>query len=231
MGRWDVVIAAGVLFVGCSGGGSASTSSGTSSTGPDGGATITSIEGSTPGTEPTRVKGLSEVAAAEILANFDGLDAASQYALFDNQSNPVLVAAAADALAKGVSGDQLWAATYVWVNEGGDPSPLLPLVTSADLTIRVMAATGLIARGRVEGFTPLIDLITDETSLDQEPPAPAWYQATKSLVRFTGLGELGPPLDADAGKRTEAQKRWRAWFDEHEATLTFDSEVLLWHIA
>jgi len=170
--------------------------------------------------------------AAMTLSSFSFTNDKAQYAVHDHRSDTALVQAAGAALAAGVSGPELWAATWIWVNEGGDPGPLLPLLTNADANIRIMAATGLIARGRVEGFSPLIDELTDVSVLvGQEPPSTAWAAATTSLVRFTANADNGPPFDADASRRVLAQQRWRDWLAANQASLTFDGETGLWHKA
>jgi hypothetical protein len=171
-----------------------------------------------------------EATAALSSFSFDNGDA--QYAVHAHRSDAAMVQAAGDALAAGVSGPELWAATWIWVNEGDDPAPLLPLLTNTDPAIRVMAATGLIARGRSEGFAPLIDELTDASALvGQEPPTTAWAAATTSLVRFTGISDNGPPFDADASRLVLAQQRWRDWLTANQASLTFDAEKGLWHAA
>lgn len=170
--------------------------------------------------------GMSQEDAEAMLASFAFDDGASQLALFDNRSDAALVDAAVGALTDGVTGDPLWAATFVCVNECSDPTPLLALIGDGDVSIRIMAATGLVARGRHEGYAPLIDALVDDTPLrGVEPPTAAWAAATQSLVRFTGLGELGPPLDATPAQRRAAQDRWHAWLDADEDTFAFDAEA------
>ena len=170
--------------------------------------------------------------AAAALSSFSFENDDAQYAVHDHRSDAALVHAAGDALATGVSGPQLWAATWIWVNEGDDAAPLLPLLTNSDPAIRIMAATGLIARGRSEGFAPLIDELTDASVLiGQEPPTSGWAAATTSLVRFTGIADNGPPFDADASRRVLAQQRWRDWLTANQASLTFDGGKGLWHTA
>jgi hypothetical protein len=170
--------------------------------------------------------------ATSLLSSFSFTDDNSQYAVHDHRSDTALVKAAGAALAAGATGPQLWAATWVWVNEGDDPAPLLPLLSNADPGIRIMAATGLIARGKPEGFMPLIDELNDESNLaGQEPPTSAWAAATTSLVRFTGIADNGPPFDADASRRVLAQRRWRDWLAANQAALTFDAEKGLWQTA
>ena len=176
--------------------------------------------------------GMTPQDATATLSSFSFANDESQYAVHDHRSDTALVQAAGAALTAGVTGPELWAATWIWVNEGVDPAPLLPLLTNADPNIRIMAATGLIARGRTEGFAPLIDELADASTLvGQEPPTTAWAAAATSLVRFTGIADNGPPFDADASRRAAAQQRWRDWLTANQASLTFDAEKGLWHTA
>ncbi len=176
--------------------------------------------------------GMTPQDATAALSSFSFTNDDSQYTVHDHRSDTALVQAAGAALTAGVSGPELWAATWIWVNEGDDPAPLLPLLTNADASIRIMAATGLIARGRAEGFAPLIDELTDVSVLvGQEPPSTAWAAATTSLVRFTAIADNGPPFDADATHRVLAQQRWRDWLAANRASLAFDGEKGLWHAA
>ena len=172
---------------------------------------------------------LTEVAASSLLQDFSLDDPADYFALMDAPTDASLVREAGIALEGGASGDELWAATYVWVNGGDDPAPLRPLVADPDPAVRVMAATGLLRLGDAAGFDPLVAALADETPLrGHVPQVPAWVVATGSLARYTGIADHGPPLDADATKRTEGQARWQAWLDANRATLTFDEETQLW---
>lgn len=190
---------------------------------PDGGPTGSST---TPAGAATP---LASGEGAEVIEEFSLSDADAFVRLTDHGQDPVVVAAAEKALSGGASGDQLWAATYVWSNEGSDPEPLVALLDNESAAVRFMAATGLIARGRIEGFTSLIDSLTDESFLvGFEPPRPVWDAAATSLVRFTGIADNGPPFDADPPRLRLAQERWRAWFEANQARLSFDPERLLW---
>jgi hypothetical protein len=167
--------------------------------------------------------------SASVIDGFSFSDPDAFHRLTDHSGDPDVVEAAGAALIAGVSGEQLWAAVYVWSNEGADPEPLVALLNNEEAAVRFMAATGLIARGRIEGFTTLIDSLTDESFLTGfEPPRPVWDAAATSLVRFTGIADNGPPFDADTPRLRLAQERWRAWFEANQARLTFDSEELLW---
>ena len=229
-GWWKLFIASSLLC-GCSNGSSSSARTTTASTVA---ATATSTSG-TVGSSNAPDTSVSDTAitpsaAASVLASFKFDDPETQYAIHDHRSEPALVAAAGAALATGVTGPELWAATWIWVNEGDDPAPLLALLTNDDPSIRIMAATGLIARGRQEGFTPLIEALTNESILvGQEPPTTAWAAAATSLVRFTAISDNGPPFDADTTRRLTAQQRWRDWFAQNQATLTFNVDEGQWH--
>ena len=181
------------------------------------------------GTAPAEtVPGLSEAEAAELLATFDVADPVAFSILAEGRRDPAVIAAAAKLLADGATADERWAATYVWVNEGGDPEPLLKLLQADDATIRVMAATGLLARGRSEGFQPLITLLIDDSLTPGHPPSEVWRDAVVGLARYTAISKFGPPFDASSAQRADAAVRWQAWFDERGKTLAFDAEVGLW---
>jgi hypothetical protein len=164
-----------------------------------------------------------------VISGFSFSDSEAFLNLIDHSSDPGVVEAAGAALVAGVSGEQLWAAVYVWSNDGNDPEPLVALLDNEDAAVRYMAATGLIGRGRIEGFGPLIEALTDETPLPGfEPPVPVWMAAATSLVRFTAISEHGPPFDADLSRLELARDRWRDWLAANETQLVFDSLDLVW---
>jgi hypothetical protein len=167
-----------------------------------------------------------------LLKSVDLADSDTLLALNDAAADPGLEAAAEKALAAGATGDLKWAATWVVVNGAKDAAPLVPLATDPDLTIRVMAGTGLVARGRTEGFAPLVAALTEDALLvGHYPPQPAWLEATLALVRWTGVADNGPPFDADAAQRAVAQQRWQAWLDQHHDALHFDDDEGRWLIS
>jgi len=129
----------------------------------------------------------------------------------------------------GASGLQAWAATYVWANGGDDVAPLLALLADADPEIRVMAATGLIARGDAAGFEPLIATLTDD-AVTAGFPAPVWQNAAVALVRFTAISANGPPFDGSPKQRQTAADAWTAWLDTNRASLGFDPATALWSV-
>lgn len=122
-----------------------------------------------------------------------------------------------------------WAAVYVYGAGGEDPEPLLPVLHDTDPSVRLLAAMGLIARGRAEGFAPAVAALTDELTLrGSRPPATRWKVAAQALVRHTLRADLGPPLDADAPLRAHCRQRWRDWLGSALASLRFDPATAEW---
>jgi hypothetical protein len=183
--------------------------------------------GSTLPAESTNL-GLSEADAASLLATFDPA-AAESADLVTYQSDPAVVAAAGDALAVGATGWAKWAATYVWANEGDSVGPLMDLLADSDPAIRLIAAAGVLGRGGIEGFEPLISAL-DDTSVvgGSEPPIMAWTFATSMLVSLTGEATNGPPFDADDAQRSAAKAKWTDWLAARRATLQFDATSGRW---
>lgn len=171
---------------------------------------------------------ISTADASALLRSFDPAAATANY-LIIHEDDPAVVAAAADALAAGAAGWEKWAATLVWANQGDSVAPLLSLLTDPDPTIRVMAAAGVLSRGGVDGFAPLIDALDDAAVLaGSEPPVTIWLFAATTLVALTGESANGPPFDADTGQQTTAKTRWTAWLAAHRATLRFDDVTAQW---
>jgi hypothetical protein len=164
-----------------------------------------------------------------LLASVDLADSDTLLPLLDGLRDPGLLHAAEAALGTHPTGSLQFAAALLVVNSGGDGDLLVPLIADTNPTIRVMAGTGLIAQGRLEGFAPLIAALTDDTILDGHYPAQhAWEAATLALVRWTGLSDNGPPFDAAMSQRASAQERWSEWLGQHRATLTFDTAEGRW---
>lgn len=189
----------------------------------------TGATSSSTGADGTTTTTLAPAEAVNVIEGFTFADADAVYLLVDHSGDTEVVAAAREALEAGASGDQLWAATYVWSNEGGDAEPLVGLLNNEDSAIRYMAAAGLIARGRIEGFPPLIEALTDESVLRGfEPLGPVWVAAATALVQYTAISAHGPPFDADSSRLELAQDRWQAWLEINQSRLTFDSVDLVW---
>lgn len=150
--------------------------------------------------------------------------------LADALDDPALLDAATEALLATATGGQAWAAVYVYANKGADPTLLLPYAASEDVTVRLMAATGLLALGDSSGFAPLIAALDDESVLvGIYPRAVAYDLARTSLVRYTAISTLGPPDDANPSQRALAKQRWTEWLATNAATLSFDAGSALWY--
>jgi len=171
------------------------------------------------------------IAAAQALLNAAKLDnAASLGALESIRFSPAGVEAAKAALGGGASGDQLWAATYVYASSGGDTAPLATVVanTGASASVRAMAAAGLVGRGDVAGFEPLIAGLASSEAMDGSAPAGTiWEFAADVLRRYTSTS-LGPTLAATDAERATIQGQWQAWLTDNRAKLRFDGGSQLW---
>jgi hypothetical protein len=138
--------------------------------------------------------------------------------------------AAARLLRSGVSGDTLWAATYVYASAGQDTALLRPIATSttASPSIRAMAAAGLVGLGDIEGFDPLIEALGGSDAMEGSEPAGAiWEFASDVLQRYTHTG-FGPTLAATDAERATIQAQWKTWLDANRANLRFDPSSQLW---
>lgn len=139
--------------------------------------------------------------------------------------------AARERLEAGVSGDALWAATHVYVANGTDPAPLLPLLGNGDATVRALAAAGLVSLGRAEGFDVLAASITSEAGIRAaHPPLTVAQFAAASLSRYTGnavpRGPTGTPEE-----RTALAAAWTSWLADHRGRLVFDAAERLWSVS
>jgi hypothetical protein len=134
------------------------------------------------------------------------------------------VEAAAEVLAGGAQGDARWAATWVYATSGADPTPLHPLLTDPDPSIRVMAAAALVALGDAAGIPVLVALTTEAAQLRGSlPPVSVSAYAAGSLARFV----TGPAVDPGAAPDA-VHGTWQAWMDQHAAGLRFDPVTGLW---
>jgi hypothetical protein len=124
--------------------------------------------------------------------------------------------------------DQQYAAATIWTASGDRPDPLVPLLASTDVRVRVVAAAGAGFLGWQPALSTLVDCIVDESPLPcSEPPETVWEFAITVLVRLTGKGELGPSFDSDALGRSQAQAAWRSWLAS--ASLTYDPAAAEWN--
>lgn len=133
-------------------------------------------------------------------------------------------AAAAEVIQSGATGDALWAATWIYGAFGTDPAVLLPLVSTADTSVRAIAAATLLAWGQREAAGVLVALLSAEGVVrGSEPPLSIAAFARSTLDRFVD----GPTIPADAtpGEHAEA---WQSWLAENEASMQFDLDAATW---
>jgi len=150
-------------------------------------------------------------------------------ALADIATAPAAAQAAQQVLAAGTKGAAQWAAVYLYMNTGTDPSVLAPYLASRNLTIRTMAATGEVLMGSSSGFPVLIAML-GQTGLmtGSQPLQPLWEFATQSLVTATAISKLGPPFDATQFGVLAAQKRWQEWWSANRSKLHWNVSGHLW---
>ena len=91
-----------------------------------------------------------------------------------------------------------------------------------------MAAAGLLGRGDIAGFDPLIAALAASDPMDGTEPAGTTSEfAADVLERYTGTG-LGPLLTASEDERAASQTKWRTWLEANRATLRFDAPSTAW---
>jgi hypothetical protein len=140
------------------------------------------------------------------------------------------VQVAREALDSGVTGDGLWAATWVYATSGTDPAPLVPLLTNEDPSIRLMAAGGLVGLGDDRGFDVLVALLTvDEQVAGSHPPVRMWQYVAATLEALTGV-DLGPAPDASPEEIAVAASAWSDWLEANRAKLSFDEASATWSV-
>lgn len=135
------------------------------------------------------------------------------------------VEAARAALEDGVSGDELWAATWVYATSGTDPTPLTPLLEADDASVRVLAAAALLSLGEPAAFDTLVSEAASKERLKGSiPPLSVGGFADYALTRYTG----GSSVPRKGGKRADA---WKRWLERNRDSLTFDAESGAWKAA
>ena len=135
------------------------------------------------------------------------------------------VAAAAAALQAGVSGDALWAATYIYATSGLDPTVLAPALASTDPSIRAIGAAAALSLGDRAAGRILVGLLTEEGNLRGSiPPVGIAAFALGSLDRYVE----GPTVDAGTPP-ADAAATWTTWLDAHESAMQYDPETGIWH--
>jgi hypothetical protein len=133
--------------------------------------------------------------------------------------------AAAQAIGSGATGDELWAAVWVYASSGSDPAVLTSLLDHEDPTIRLMSGAALVSLGDTGGFDALVELIAfDDTVRGSSPPVSVGRFAVSTLERVTQAGIATDDRTAPA----QASAAWAAWLEEHRATLRFDGSTGIW---
>ena len=134
-------------------------------------------------------------------------------------------AAAAEALRAGVTGDALWAATWIYGASGTDPEVLKPLLSSADVTVQAMAAVTLLAWGEREAAPVLGQLLSESGSIrGSEPPVSISGFTAGALDRFVE----GPEIATNASPE-ERGAAWSSWLAANHASMEYDADTARWH--
>lgn len=134
--------------------------------------------------------------------------------------------AAGQAIQGGATGDALWAATWIYTAFGTDPEILVPVLSSADSTVRAMAAAALLAWGRREAADALVALLSSEGGIrGSEPPLTISAFAAATLDRFVD----GPTIAAGA-TREERTAAWSTWLGANGASMQFDLDAARWDV-
>jgi hypothetical protein len=173
----------------------------------------------------------SQADAESTIRSARSTDLASRERIERLLDSPAAAPAAARVLASNAGGDARLFATYVYVNTGTDPAPLRPLLKAADPSTRLLAGTGLVARGDPAGFDVLVEgLGHTEPMLASRTPLRLWVFAALMLARYTGVAENGPPLDADPAQVAAGQARWKTWLTANRSRLHYDSAAHIWSL-
>jgi hypothetical protein len=134
------------------------------------------------------------------------------------------VAAATQALKAGVTGDALWAATWIYASSGCDVEVLVPLLARDNPTIKVMAAAGLLAGGRSEATPVLAALLADPSNLQgAKPPISIAEFTAGTLAAYVS----GPTIEPDAAPGT-ITAAWSEWLASHGESIVFNAETGRW---
>jgi len=178
----------------------------------------------TPATAPPTTLSELRIHADEVLTAIDATDQATVDALGEIQFTDEGADASAAAIANGATGDELWAATWVYAGAGTDPAVLVPVLTAADPSTRVMAAAGALSFGESSAGQVLVDLLPDTTDLRQsEPTVTVGDFAAYTLKRFVA----GPDLSA-ATTPESIGTAWQQWWADHGGSLEFDQATRMW---
>lgn len=101
---------------------------------------------------------------------------------------------------------------------------LVPILSSSDISERILAAGSLISRGDKSAFPVLIGALdSDDPLAFRDPPQRAWQFARFVLIQYTetDMGLLGPPTFS-AEQAAAAKPAWDRWWSEHGDALRYD---------
>jgi len=178
----------------------------------------------TPATAPPTTLSELRQHADDLLAAVDASDPATVEPLLEIQYTDEGADAAATAISNGATGDQLWAATWVYATSGVDPSVLEPVLTVDDRSTRVIAAAGALSLGDAAAGPVLVDLVLDDSTLrESEPLITVGDFAAYTLDRFVN----GPDVSA-ATTPQEIGSSWEQWWAAHASSLVFDPPTRTW---
>ena len=94
---------------------------------------------------------------------------------------------------------------------------LVPIVTSSDISERMLAAGSLISRGERSAFPILIDALDSGDPLAfRDPPQRAWQFVRFVLIQYTeeDMGLLGPRTFSTE-QAAAAKPTWETWWSDH----------------
>lgn len=224
---WLTFVPALLLAAGCGGGSgetAATTAPPASSTEVQPTSPLTSSSGpsTTAAAVSTTSAAVSEarrLLAAADLAEPETIDAVDAVRFTDEA-----VDAAAASIESGATGDELWAATWVYGSGGTDPAVLVPLFDADDASVRAMAAAAALALGEAGGGSALVALLDDGTELrGSDPPVTVQAYAASSLRRFVAGPDVAPGTAP-----AEVSAAWQPWWTDHFAALAFDPASRRW---
>lgn len=245
--QWFVGVAA-ILLASCSGDSSDSASSDsagsevaavTSSQQDPTASTVPASSGSTaaatdPATSPpsdetaTTQAGPDAAAVAQSRATLAAatMDSAGADAIEAVRSTDAGVTAAAEVIADGGTGAELWAATWVYTSGATDPAPLLPLLAVDEPNTRLLAAAGALSLGESSAAPVLVELLAADVPLAaSSPPLTIGQFAAYTLTRYIDAPEI--PVDAAPA---DLVAPWTDWLAGPGSAMAFDPETGRWSV-
>lgn len=129
--------------------------------------------------------------------------------------------AARAALDTGVSGDQLWAALWVYGTTGADPAPVVRYMSDSDPTISALASADDAEMGDVSGFDQLSQLLNDQEAMANAEPPESISEFVVNALASDIVAQSAPSDGGDASQ-------WSDWLSTNRAQLTFDAQTGEW---